>query len=91
MPKLGAYAGLGLRYAHLMGSGNLIAGIEAALLLDHRFAFRPQSAVTSVTLGYGGLLLRFHLLFDSPFVLSFAALAAAGDISVSRDPRAPAA
>jgi hypothetical protein len=34
-------------------------------------------------------MLRYQLLFDSPFVLSFAALAAAGDISVRRaDPEA---
>jgi hypothetical protein len=93
-PKLGAYAGLGFRYARLMGSDNLLAGIEAALLLDHRLAFGfaaygwsagRKDAVTSVTLGYGGLLLRYHLLFDSPLVLSFAALAAAGDISVSHN------
>lgn len=93
VPKFGAYAGLGFRYARLMGSDIPLAGIEVALLLDHRLAFGfaaygwsagREGALTSVTLGYGGLLLRYHLLFDSPFVVSFAALAAAGDVSVSR-------
>jgi hypothetical protein len=93
MPKFGAYAGLGFRYARLMGQDNLLAGIEAALLLDHRIALGfaaygwsadREGTVTGVTLGYGGLLLRYHLLFDSPFVVSFAVLAAPGGISVSR-------
>jgi hypothetical protein len=92
-PALGGYAGLGFRYARLLGEDNLLAGIEAALLLDHRFAIgfaaygwsdsaRPGSSA-NVTFGYGGLLLRYQLLFDAPFVVSFAALAAAGDISLS--------
>lgn len=92
-PKLGAYAGLAFRYARLLGSDNLLAGLEAAVLLDHRLAFGfaaygwsagREGELSGVTLGYGGLLLRYHLLFDSPLVISFAALAAAGDISVSR-------
>jgi|GEM_PF-6963258 len=46
-----------------MGSDNLLAGIEAALLLDHRMAFGSaaygwsagrKDAVTSVTLGFLG-------------------------------------
>ena len=92
-PALGAYAGLSFRYARLMGEDNLLAGLEAAVLLDHRFAIGfagygwsagREGDVTGVTLGYGGLMLRYHLLSFSPVVVSFAALAAAGDISVSR-------
>jgi hypothetical protein len=90
-PRIGAYAGLGFRYARLLGEDSLLAGLEAALLLDHRIAFgfaaygwsnsSRARGVKTVTFGYGGLVLRYHFLFDSPVQISFAVLAAAGDIS----------
>jgi hypothetical protein len=93
-PAFGGYAGLGLRYSRMLGRDSLLVGIELALLLDHRLALgvaayggseQPPYGGGSVTMGYTGLLLRYHWLFDSPLWVSASVLAAAGDISRGSD------
>lgn len=87
LPTFGAYAGLGFRYANLVREDGLLAGLEAALLLDHRLAlgvaaygWSAERANDRVTFGYAGVILRYHFLFDSPFSFSIAALGAAGGV-----------
>lgn len=87
LPTFGFYAGLALRYARLYRRDSLLAGFEAALLLNHRLAFGvsvygwgEERGGESLGFGYAGAIVRYHFLFDSPFSFSIAALAAGGGI-----------
>lgn len=84
--KIGGYGGLSMRYANIRGSDTLLAGVELALLFDHRFAIgiagyggREDPPDSGATFGYGGVHVRYHFLFESsPFYLSIGALIGAG-------------
>lgn len=92
--KLGGHAGFGLRYGRLQGRDGFNSSVEFALryrLLSIGIA--GGAVVTSSdadgqawTMGYGGLVARYHLLFGrSPFYLSIGAIAAAGAVREEGD------
>jgi hypothetical protein len=85
--SFGAYAGVSFRYSRLSEQDSLIAGAELSLLMNHRLAIGvsgfgadPEPG-RSMSFGYGGVIVRYHFLFDSPFYVSVAALTAAGAIA----------
>jgi hypothetical protein len=95
--EVGGYAGLGFRYAQLGGTDGFIAALEAAVLLNRRYAlglavgggFSGTIAELGhpMTTGYAGVVARYHLTFDSPFSVSLGALAGAGGATLDNDDR----
>ncbi len=93
--ELGGYAGVGLGYSELGGTDGLWASFETAVLLNRRLAFglagggglssRGGERPERITGGYGGLVARYHFLFDSPASFSLGALAGAGGFTFAQE------
>jgi hypothetical protein len=94
--SFGGYGGISLRYSRLRQTDTFIAGAEMALLFFHRLAIGisgygvdPEPGDT-VSFGYGGAIVRYHLpSARRAFYLSLGALAASGEISDSASDRGP--
>lgn len=93
--ELGGYAGLSFNYTQFGSTDGFLATIEAALLLNRRYAigFTAGGGISShlnderdyFSGGYGGLVARYNFLFDSPASFSLGAIAAAGGFSRQND------
>jgi len=97
--KIGGYGALGARYARVNGDNGAFLGGEGALLIDHRLAIGLAGYGWSnerripvndyvgeryMHLGYGGLLLRYHVLIpQSPVSISVATLIGGGAVGVT--------
>lgn len=92
--KLGGYASMTWGYSQLAGLDGFNPSIELALryrqlavgVAGGAVITRSDDSGRAWTMGYGGLMARYHILFgDSPFYLSVAAVAAAGGLEESVD------
>lgn len=93
--EFGGYAGLAFNYTQFGGTDGFLATLEAALLLNRRYAigFTAGGGISShlnadrdyFSGGYGGLVARYNFLFDSPASFSLGAVAAAGGFSRTND------
>jgi uncharacterized caspase-like protein len=93
--EFGGYAGLAFNYTQFGSTDGFLATIEAALLLNRRYAigFTAGGGISShlnderdyFSGGYGGLVARYNFLFDSPASFSLGAVAAAGGFSRQND------
>jgi hypothetical protein len=93
--QLGGYAGLGLRYAELGGTDGFLATLEAALLINRRFAIglsagggfsaTVDAQRNRIAGGYAGIVARYHFQFDSPASFSLGAIAGAGGFELEED------
>lgn len=93
--EFGGYAGLSFNYTQFGNTDGFLATLEAALLLNRRYAigFTAGGGISShlnderdyFSGGYGGLVGRYHFLFDSPASFSLGAIAAAGGFSRQND------
>jgi hypothetical protein len=93
--QLGGYAGLGFRYSELGDTDGFMAALEAALLINRRFAVgvaagggfsAPVDAERNrIFGGYAGVVARYHFLFDSPASVSLGALAGAGGFELEEE------
>ncbi len=93
--EFGGYAGLAFNYTQFGGTDGFLATLEAALLLNRRYAlgFTAGGGISShlnnerdyFSGGYGGLVARYNFLFDSPASFSLGAIAAAGGFSRQND------
>jgi len=94
--KYGGYGALGARYARVKGEDGAFVGGEGAFLIDHRLAIglagygwsnehrMPVNGYLGdryMHLGYGGLLIRYHVFIpQSPVSLSVATLIGGGAV-----------
>lgn len=94
--KLGGYGEFGARYARVNGDDGAFIGGEGAFLIDHRLAIGLAGYGWSTErrmpvndylgdrymhLGYGGLLLRYHVFIpQSPVAISVATLIGGGAV-----------
>jgi hypothetical protein len=93
--ELGGYGGLSFRYTRLGGTDGFLATIEAALLINRRYAFAfiagggTSAALDSlgsrVGMGFAALGFRYQVRFDSPLVLTAGVMGGAGGMSIDRD------
>jgi hypothetical protein len=99
--RVGGYAGLSPRYTRLGGADAFVMNLEAAVLLNRKFAIglmagggisgRINPERDSLTLGYAALVVRQHFFCDSSaFCLSVGASAGAGGVEIDQhDDTAP--
>jgi hypothetical protein len=90
--ELGGYAGLGFRYTQLGGTDGFLATLDAALLINRRYAIglssgggisgRIDNDGNRLAMGYAGALARYHFLFDSPLSFSLGAVAGGGGVTI---------
>jgi hypothetical protein len=90
--EIGGYASLSFNYTELGRTDGFVADLEAALLLNRRFAigFMAGGGISGsiddegnrLALGYGGVVARYFFLFDSPFAFSVGAAAMAGGVEL---------
>jgi hypothetical protein len=92
---VGGFGGVSIGYSPIVGSNGLVIGGEGALLLGHRFSIggagyglvndvssrTPEGGTASVGLGYGGVIVRYHLVHRYPVFPAFAALIGFGGLS----------
>jgi hypothetical protein len=89
--SIGGYAGLSPRYTRLAGRDGFVMNIEAAVLLNRRFAVgltagggisgKIDDQGQRLGIGYAALLARYHFLCDrSAFCFSVGASAGAGGV-----------
>lgn len=94
--KVGGYGAFGARYARVNGDDGAFVGGEGALLIDHRLAIGLAGYGWSnerrmpidgylgeryLHLGYGGLLLRYHVFIpQTPVSISVATLVGGGAV-----------
>ncbi|MFC1642349.1 hypothetical protein ACFL5O_06635, partial [Myxococcota bacterium] len=96
--KFGGYGGLTIRYTRVAGDNGLLVGAEGALLIDHRFAlggagyglvtprlYSNDQPRVRLGMGYGGGVLRYHFVLDSPLYVSAGVLVGAGVLGEARD------
>lgn len=92
--KLGGYAGVYMRYSRIGGEDGFNPGAELAISYRQlSLGVAGGAVITSRhedgrqwTLGYGGFVARYTILFgDSPFYLSVGAIAAAGGYDISTE------
>lgn len=97
---VGGYGGVTVLGTSIDKQGAVLVGGEAALLLDHRFALGvggmglaneiggapfPNGDPSALGFGYGGGILRYHLLSErSPVALSLGVLVGGGGLAVLR-------
>jgi hypothetical protein len=96
--QFGGYAAVGFRYTQLGGEDAFLANPELALLLNRRVtlglaggggASGPADELGNrMTLGYGGVVVRYQFLFGGPFSFSVGAIAGGGGVDVEREDRA---
>jgi hypothetical protein len=100
--SVGGYAGLSPRYTRLGGQDAFMMNLEAAVLLNRRFAIglmagggfsgRIDPQGNRLTLGYAALMARQHFFCDSSaFCLSVGASAGAGGVEVDQRDDGPMA
>jgi hypothetical protein len=95
---VGGYGGVTVNYTRIYDHNGLMVGGEGAVLLEHRLAFGGAGYGLTTTLhgppladgspsrlhfGYGGGLVRYHIITDHLAYLSVALLVGAGGITLS--------
>ena len=92
---IGGFGGVTIGYAPIAGDAGLVIGGEGALMLGHRFSIGgagfglvndiSRDSVSGdrsrIGLGFGGILVRYHLVHDYPVYPTLGALIGFGGLS----------
>ncbi len=93
--SVGGFGGVSVGFSPVAGSNGLLVGGEGALVLGHRFSIggagrglvngpsrpAPDGGTSKIGLGYGGVVMRYHLAHRYPIFPALGTLVGFGGIS----------